>query len=158
MSNRLAVKGKATFLLLWIGVSALGWFLVPINTLYPTLKTYWEVANRALAYTACGLIIGLVIGIGQFLVLKQKLYSSNKWFFMTLTGYTLAWPIGLAISTLIPAIAFTLQGSSFLPLREPVVPQIKMLLSGCATVLQKWSIIIKIGCLIMQSCLVCYLD
>jgi hypothetical protein len=119
MSNRLAVKGKVTFLLLWIGVSALGWFLVPINTLYPTLRTYWEVANRALAYTACGLIIGLVIGIGQFLVLKQKLYSSKKWFFMTLAGHTLAWPIGLTIITLIPTIAWNLHGSGFLPLREP---------------------------------------
>jgi hypothetical protein len=119
MNNRLAVKGKVTFLLLWIGVSALGWFLGPINTLQPTLRTYLDVANRALAYAVCGLIIGLVIGFGQFLVLKQKLYSSKKWFFMTLAGYTLALPIGLVISTLIPAISFTLQGSSFLPLREP---------------------------------------
>jgi hypothetical protein len=47
------------------------------------------------------------------------LYSSKKWFFMTVAGYTLALPIGLAISTLIPAIAFKLQGSGFLPLREP---------------------------------------
>lgn len=119
MNNRLAVKGKVTFLLLWIGVSALGWFLVPINTLSPNLRTYWEVANRALAYAACGLIIGLVIGIGQFLVLKQKSVASKKWFFLTLAGYTLALPLGLAISTLIPAISFTLQGSGFLPLREP---------------------------------------
>jgi hypothetical protein len=118
MNNRLAVKGKVTFLLLWIGVSTLGWFLVPINTLNPTLRTYLDVANRALAYTACGLSIGLVIGIGQFLVLKQKLYSSKKWFSMTLIGYTLAWPIGLAIITLFSAIAWNLHGSSFLPLRE----------------------------------------
>jgi hypothetical protein len=119
MNNRLAVKGKVSFLILWIGISALGWFLGPINTLQPTLRTYLDVANRALAYTICGLFIGLVIGIGQFLVLKQKLYSSKKWFFLTLAGYTLALPIGLAIFTLIPAISFTLQGSSFLPLREP---------------------------------------
>jgi hypothetical protein len=52
-------------------------------------------------------------------MLKQKLYSSKKWFFMTLAGYTLALPIGLAISTLIPAIASPLQGDSFLPFREP---------------------------------------
>jgi hypothetical protein len=52
-------------------------------------------------------------------VLKQKLVSSKKWFFVTLAGCTLALPIGLAISTLIPAISFTLQGSSFLPLRDP---------------------------------------
>jgi len=119
MNNRLAVKGKVTFLLLWIGISALGWLFGPIDTLQPTLRTYLDVANRALAYTVCGLIIGLVIGIGQFLVLKQRLYSSKKWFFMTVAGYTLALPIGLAISTLIPAIAFKLQGSGFLPLREP---------------------------------------
>jgi hypothetical protein len=119
MINCLAVKGKVTFLLLWIGISALGWFLVPINTLSPNLRTTWEVAIRALTYTACGLIIGLVLGIGQFLVLKQKWYASKKWFFMTLAGYTLALPIGLAISTLIPAIAFPLRGSSFLPLMVP---------------------------------------
>ncbi|MGA2505641.1 MAG: hypothetical protein ABSG01_16285 [Anaerolineales bacterium] len=119
MSDRLAVKGKATFLLLWMGISALAWFLAPINALQPTLRTYLDVANRALAYAVCGLIIGLVMGFGQFLVLKQKLYSSKNWFFVTLAGCTLALLLGLAISTLIPAISFTLQGSSFLPLREP---------------------------------------
>jgi hypothetical protein len=119
MNNRLAVKGKAIFLLLWMGISAFAWILAPINTLQSTLRTYLDVANRTLAYAVCGLIIGLVMGFGQFLVLKQKLYSSKKWFFVTLAGYTLALPIGLAISTLIPAISFTLQGSSFLPLREP---------------------------------------
>jgi len=119
MINRLAVKGKVTFLLLWTGVSALGWLLGPIDALQPTLRTYLDVANRALAYTVCGLVIGLVIGIGQFLVLKQKLFSSKKWFFMTVAGYTLAWPIGLAIITIIPTIVWSLHGSGFLPLREP---------------------------------------
>lgn len=119
MNNPLVIHGKLTFLFLWVGVSVLGWFLVPINTLYPNLKTYFEVANRGLAYAVCGLMIGLVLGVGQVLVLKQKLYPSKKWFVMTLAGYTLAWPIGLAISTLLPAIAFALQGSSFLPLRQP---------------------------------------
>jgi hypothetical protein len=119
MNNRLAVKGKATFLLLWMGISALAWLLAPINTLQPTLRTYLDVANRALAYAICGLIIGLVMGFGQFLVINQKLYSSKKWFFVTLAGYTLALPIGLAISTLIPAISFPLHGLSFLPLRGP---------------------------------------
>jgi len=119
MSNRLAVKGKITFLLLWIGVSTLGWLLGPVDTLQPTLRTYLDVANRALAYTVCGLVIGLVIGIGQFLLLKQRLYASKKWFCMTVAGYTLAWPIGLAIITIIPTIAWSLHGSGFLPLREP---------------------------------------
>src|ERR1035437_10947639 len=109
MNNRLAVKGKVTLLLLWMGISALGWFLAPINTLQP-LGTYLDVANRALAYAACGLIIGLVMGFGQFLVLKQKLVSSKKWFFVTLAGCTFALPLGLVISTLIPAISFFLHG------------------------------------------------
>ena len=119
MNNRLAVKGKATFLLLWIGVSALGWLFAPINALSPDLRAYLEVANRAFVYAVCGLVIGLVIGIGEFLVLRQKWVSFKRWFFMTLAGYTLALPAGLAISTLIPAIASSLQGSGFLPLREP---------------------------------------
>lgn len=119
MNNRLVVHGKITFLLLWIGVCAIGWFLAPINTFYPDLRTYLEVGNRALAYAACGIISGLVIGFGQFLVLKSKCYSTKKWFFMTLAGYTLAWPIGLAISTLIPAISWSLHGSGFLPIKEP---------------------------------------
>jgi len=119
MNNRLAVKGKAIFLLLWMGISAFAWILAPINTFQPTLRTYLDVANRVLASAVCGLIIGLVMGFGQFLVLKQKLASSKKWFFLTLAGYTLALPIGLAISTLMPVLSFTLQGSSFLPLKEP---------------------------------------
>jgi hypothetical protein len=119
MSNLPTVKGKVTFILLWISISTLGWILSPIIFFYPTLRTYLEVANRALAYAGCGLIIGLVLGIGQSLVLKQKLSSFKNWFVMTLAGYTLAWPIGLAISTIIPAIAFAVQGSSFLPLLKP---------------------------------------
>jgi hypothetical protein len=119
MNNRLAVKGKATFLLLWMGISALAWLLAPINSLQPTLRTYLDVANRVLAYAICGLIMGFVMGFGQFLVLKQKLVSSKKWFFLTLAGCTLALPVGLVISTLVPAISFPLHGSSFLPLRGP---------------------------------------
>ena len=119
MIIRLAVKGKIVFLILWIGVNALGWLIAPINALSPDLRTYLEVANRALAYAAWGLVIGSVTGIGQFLVLKQKWYSTKRWFFMTLVGYTFALPIGLAVSTLIPAIAFPLRGSGFLPFREP---------------------------------------
>ena len=119
MSDRLTIKGKITFLLLWIGISALGWFLAPINTLNPTLRTYFDVGNRILAYAGCGLILGLVMGIGQFFLLKQKAVASKKWFWMTLAGYTLALPVGLVITTLIPAISFPLHGSGFLPLREP---------------------------------------
>jgi len=115
----MTIQGKVPFLFLWIGVSGLGWLLIPINTLNPNLKSYWEVANRGLVYAACGLMIGLVIGLGQFLVLKHSRVPSKTWFGMTLAGYTLAWPVGLAISTLIPAIAFALRGESFLPLRQP---------------------------------------
>ena len=119
MNSYSTAKDKVTFLLIWIGISILGWFLAPLNTLSPLLRTYLDVANRTLAYTAYGLIIGLIIGTGQSLLLKQELSSSKKWFTLTLAGYTLALPIGLAISTLIPAITFPLHGLSFLPLKEP---------------------------------------
>ena len=119
MINRLAVKGKVTFLILWMGVNILGWLFAPINALAPDLRTYLEVANRAFVYAAWGLVIGSVTGIGQFLVLKQRWYSTKRWFFMTLVGYTFALPIGLAVSTLIPAIASSIRGSGFLPLNEP---------------------------------------
>jgi hypothetical protein len=112
-------KDKTIFLILWMSVSILGWLLVPINALDPNLRTYMEVGIRALVYTACGLFIGLIIGAGQFLVLKHKLNSPNNWFVLTLAGYALAWPVGLLISTLISTIAFSLQSSSFLPLIEP---------------------------------------
>ena len=36
-----------------------------------------------------------------------------------MVGYTFALPIGLAVSTLIPAIASSIRGSGFLPLNEP---------------------------------------
>jgi len=69
------------------------------------------VGSRILAYAACGLILGLVMGIGQLFLLKQRIVASKKWFWMTLAGYTLALPVGLAITTLIPAISFPLHGS-----------------------------------------------
>jgi hypothetical protein len=144
MSNLPTVKGKVTFLLLWISISTFGWILSPINILYPTLRTYLEVANRAFAYAGCGLIIGLVLGIGQSLVLKQRLNSFKNWFVMTLVGYTLAWPIGLAISTIIPAIAFAVQGSSFLPLAKPTNTDyfpfpIDIILAGWVIGITQWT-------------------
>jgi hypothetical protein len=119
MNSHSTVTSKVPFLLLWIGIGALGWLLAPINALPPNLRTYLEVANRMLVYAGCGLIVGLALGAGQLLLLKQKWVGSKEWFWMTVVGYTFALPIGLAISTLIPAIAFRLQGSGFLPLREP---------------------------------------
>ena len=37
MINRLAVKSKVTFLILWIVVNVLGWLFAPINALAPDL-------------------------------------------------------------------------------------------------------------------------
>jgi hypothetical protein len=117
-NNPLIIKNKAGFLLLWTAVNALGWLLAPINTFKP-LMTYLEVANRMLVYAGCGLLMGLVIGTGQSFILMKQTGVSKKWFFITLAGYSLAWPVGLAISTLIPSIAFHLQASGFLPISQP---------------------------------------
>jgi hypothetical protein len=144
MRNRLSIQGEVTFLFLWVGISALGWLLIPINTLYPDLKTYWEVIRRGLDYTVCGLVAGLIVGVGQSLILKQRLYPAKKWLVMTLLGDTFAWPIGLAISTLIPTVAFALQGDSFLPAWQPASVSFSpfpadLILGGWVVGLAQWT-------------------
>jgi len=64
MNNRLAAKGKVTFLLPRDRVSvALGWLFGPIDTLQPTLRTYLDVGKPGISpILFVDLFIGLVIG------------------------------------------------------------------------------------------------
>jgi hypothetical protein len=119
MYKLLSTTNKVTFLLLWIGVTLLAWLVSPVNTLYPTLRTYLEVAARVRDYAVCGLIIGSVTSIGQTLILRLEGQDFKRWLGATLIGYALAWPAGLFVATLIPTVTFGLKGSGFLPLTEP---------------------------------------
>ncbi len=107
MKEHMTQRSNLIFLLLWTGITVLGWSFVPINTLYPYLHSYWDVAITALDYTVYGFAIGLIIGLGQFLLLQHRSSSSKIWFVMTVVGYMFSWTIGLVIFTFILAIIIT---------------------------------------------------
>ena len=119
MNSQHSDSNRIIALLLWIVVTAIGWAFGPFNFVNAQARTYLEVAGLIPVYAPQGLLIGLVTGIGQSLVLRSQIIRPAQWFWTTLLGYGLAFPIGLGISTLIPSIAFPLRGLGFLPLAEP---------------------------------------
>lgn len=105
--------------ILWIVATALGWWAGIIDLTASNARTYLEVARLIPVYLLNGIFIGMVTGVGQMLILRKTIPKPSRWFWVTLLGYTLAFPAGVLILVLIPSIAFPLQGMDFLPLTEP---------------------------------------
>ena len=110
--NRFAVY------LLWILATTIGWS-AGVFALNSTAKTYMDVVRLLPIYLADGLLIGLVLGIGQALVLGRFTHSNWEWARATVLGYGLAFFMGLIVSITIPIIVWGLQGESLLPLSQP---------------------------------------
>jgi hypothetical protein len=105
--------------LLWILATAIGWWLGILNLDF-TAKTYMDIVRLLPIYLAAGLLIGLVVGIGQALVLRRFTNLSWQWAWATLLGYGLAFLAGLIVTILIPSILIRVRyGIYFLPLVEP---------------------------------------
>ncbi len=52
-------------IVLWILVTALAWTLVPVNSLH-SIRTYTEIPPLVLIYATYGILLGTLIGIGQY--------------------------------------------------------------------------------------------
>ena len=118
MSNR-AVSTQISMYFLWILATSVGWFSGIFDLTDSIARTYLEIVRLIPLYLAEGLLIGMVIGIGQMLILRRIMPKASPWFWATLLGYALAFPTGLLVTVLIPSIAFPLQGMHFLPLAGP---------------------------------------
>ena len=107
------------FYLLWIIVTTIAWWAGVLD-LNADAKTYMDIIRLLPIYLADGLLIGLVLGIGQALVLRRLTNLSGRWVWVTLLGYGLTFLTGLIVTVLIPFIIIRLRyGIYFLPLREP---------------------------------------
>jgi len=107
------------FYLLWIIVTAIGWWAGVLDLDF-TAKTFMEIVRMLPIYLADGLLIGLVLGIGQALVLGRLTNLSRQWVGVTLLGYGLTFLTGLIVTVLIPYILIRLRyGIYFLPPVEP---------------------------------------
>lgn len=111
-SNRFAIY------LLWILAATVGWS-AGVFDLNATAKTYIDVVRLLLIYSADGLLIGFVLGIGQALVLRRFTHLHWEWVRITVLGYGLAFLTGLIVSISIPSIIWALQGEYLLPFAQP---------------------------------------
>jgi hypothetical protein len=113
-----AQPNRSALYLLWILATTIGWS-AGVFGLNSTAKTYMDVARLLLIYLADGLLIGLVLGIGQALVLRKFTLLNWEWVRVTVLGYVLAFVIGLLVSISIPSIVWGLQGEYLLPFTQP---------------------------------------
>jgi hypothetical protein len=105
--------------LLWALATTIGWWAGVLDLDFDA-KTYLEIVRLLPIYLADGLLIGLVLGIGQALVLRRLTNFNWQWVWVTFIGYGLAFMTGLLVTTLIPSIIIRLRyGIFFLPLVEP---------------------------------------
>jgi hypothetical protein len=112
------ISHPVVFFLLWILVTMLGWS-VGIFSLDRDAGTYSDVIRLLPIYFVDGLLIGLVVGIGQAFLLNTITEAASSWVWVTALGYAAAFFLGLVITVMIPAVAFGLRGNGFLPIVEP---------------------------------------
>jgi len=112
------ISHPVVFFLLWILVTMLGWS-VGIFNLDRDAGTYSDVIRLLPIFFVDGLIIGLVVGIGQAFLLSTITESALSWVGVTALGYATAFLLGLVITVMIPAVAFGVRGNEFLPVVEP---------------------------------------
>jgi hypothetical protein len=105
--------------LLWVIATAIAWLAGIFDLTNTSAHSYLEIARLIPVYLLDGLLIGSVAGIGQALILRRFMPKISRWFWATTLGYTLAFPVSLILTILIPAIAFPLQGEKFLPFAGP---------------------------------------
>ena len=117
MSNK--ILNLMAIYLLWVIATAIAWLVGIFDLTNASAHSYVEIARLLPVYLLNGLLIGVVAGIGQALILRRFMQQASHWFWATTLGYTLAFPVSLILTVLIPAIAFPLHGEKFLPISGP---------------------------------------
>ena len=112
------ISHPVVFFLLWILVTMLGWSMGIFN-LDRDAGTYSDTIRLLPIYFVDGLLIGLVVGIGQAFLLSTISEAASSWVWVTALGYAAAFFLGLVITVMIPAVAFGLRGNGFLPVVGP---------------------------------------
>ncbi len=120
-----AGSSPLTIYLLWIVVTAIGW-LAGIFSLDASAKTYMDIIHLLPIYFADGLLIGLVVGIGQALVLRKFMNPIYTWVLATTFGYVLAFITGSVVSVLIPSLVWFSHGEYLLPFAVPSTVSIRL--------------------------------
>jgi hypothetical protein len=109
--NRLAIY------LLWILATTIGWSAGVFNLDFEA-KTYLEVLRLLSVYLIDGLLIGLIMGLGQELVLRRMTHLNGEWVRATVLGYGLAFLMGVIVSVLIPSLVWLSHGEYLLPFMD----------------------------------------
>jgi hypothetical protein len=104
--------------LLWILATTIGWSAGVFDLNFEA-ETYMDIVRIMPIYLADGLLIGLVIGIGQAWVLRRFTNLSRSWTWATVSGYGLAFLTGLIVTVLIPTIVWMSHGENLLPVIQP---------------------------------------
>lgn len=105
---------RLTIYLLWILATTIGWSAGVFHLDFEA-KTYLEVLRLLPTYLIDGLLIGLIMGIGQELVLRRIAHLNWEWVRVTVLGYGLAFLMGGTVSVLIPSIVWLSHGEYLLP-------------------------------------------
>jgi hypothetical protein len=113
-TNSKTQSNQLSIFFLWILATTIAWS-AGVFDLNSTAKTYVDVARLLLIYLVDGLVIGLVLGIGQILILRRFTHLNWDWVRVTVVGYGLAFLMGAFISISIPSIVWGLQGEYLLP-------------------------------------------
>ena len=117
MSNK--ISNRMVIYWLWVPATAIAWFAGIFDLTNASARSYSEIARLLPVYLLDGLLIGSVAGMGQAWILRGFMPQVSRWFWATALGYTLAFPVSLILTILIPAIAFPIHGEKFLPIYGP---------------------------------------
>lgn len=92
----------------WTIATSLGWIVYPFLSLGIAIASWRELLNALLALAVHCLALGLLIGTGQWLVLKSRL-RVKRWVPATALGYTAGFVIG-TLTTIIISELFSPDG------------------------------------------------
>jgi len=93
---------------LWVLASIVGWATTHTVLHVPSLSAAHEITPLIIAVTLDGVLVGIVIGSGQWFILSQKFRRFAGWIQVT----TLLYPIGLFAGLLANIFLLYRQGSS----------------------------------------------
>lgn len=124
-------------ILVWTILSGLGWYLIPWMGFQLTEADFMATAPLVKVLTPVvlnGLLLGVVVGISQWIVLNLLLGVVNKlWIIATLAGYTLASGLGWLVAA---QVANRLFRERAVPLPDELA--VMMVLAGLIVALAQW--------------------
>ena len=87
----------------WVGIwtvaTALGWSVIGTLAalLFPLSRPGSDENSAYAAFVVAGILAGVPVGVGQWLVLRRWVPAASRWILATVLGWALAFPIGLVV-------------------------------------------------------------